>query len=289
MTYICIYYNESKGYIITSYGVAKGIGYLLALYPSIALDCTANKKELANAIGEAIETSRAKAEVDPNEFKGKSFWDISGIKSFSAFSKKYKSVAVEILDDKVEIHKEIRDTQGAYMRSKLSEDNACLGINCSLEDITDAVIKLLSNTVNEKKDSSRSFKTLGGADVFYNESSADLVDCGDGGTDAYQIYEEPDTNNLIAFLIDNGYKSFGKDDIRTVLERQFGAFDEFRYDDLAKDHILVSAHNSKCRIESHIYHKEDDSVEVLCYTEEKSGIIDESYSEIINSITIEWK
>lgn len=284
---ITVFYNESKGYIIEAQGKAKEIPVYVVINPVDRLPSNANKTELADKIKNALLKSLDHEEIDLNEAKKYQYWKDLGCKSYRAFSKLFDAVEVEVKEDVI-LKKLIRDKQGAYEPS--DDENDCVILTGEIDYLNLASIVRSLLDLNEKEQVNKlsGFKTLGKAEVIYNEPLDDLVDCGDGGTDAYQIYEEPDTSNYIAFLIDNGYKEFNEACIKNKLETQYGVFNFFEYNESGDGHIIVKASNNKCMIESNLFYKECDSVEVLCYIEGTSKIIKDEYSGIINSIHIKW-
>ena len=174
------------------------------------------------------------------------------------------------------------------MRSQIDNDIIELDLYADSKVICTAIKKLLGGETLTREDNTKTFVTLGRATVTYNFINDDLEDCGDGGTDAYQIYKDLGSNDYIAFLIDNGYQSYAEDDIRSVLERQFGIFDSFAFDDSTPKQICIKAANEKCRIESSLFYNSDDSFELMCYEEQSDSKVTEAYNKIRDSVRVEW-
>ena len=283
----CVYFNDKSGYYVVPEIRAKDVPVWVSAGKIEQVDIDSDITVIGEAIHKALNTSDTLEAPELSIARNNHYWNDYGYKSYAAFSKNHSAVKVEDNGSKIQLTKLIRDKKGAYERSQIENDNVELDVCVESKVIAVAINKILGNDNIMQEVVERSFMTLGKARVTYDFLNWDLEDCGDGGTDAYQIYRDLDSNNYIAFLIDNGYQSYDESAIRNVLERQFGIFDSFNYDS-ASNKICIKATNDKCLIESSLFYNDDDSLELLCYTEHSDSKVVDIYHKIRDSIQIKW-
>ena len=289
---ISVEFNDKKGYIISSLAVIKGMGARCTLYPAIGLSADADISELVDAFDKAFTRSREAGEVVYDRNSQDKYWDISGIKSYKAFSKKYKHVSVRTYNDEIIVERGIYDPEhGGYSYTGNQEDRITLEAEYSLEDIVRVVIRFFKECDVSQENSDRSkLENQGKSVISYVGPCDDLDFCGDGGTDAYAVYEDPNTGDHFEFLIDNGFKSFDEKNVRLALERQYGDFSAFSYNVISDERTNITAENHKCRIESSIFHKNDDYFVSLLYQDgdSKSTLTRSEYNRVLESLEIKW-
>ena len=92
------------------------------------------------------------------------------------------------------------------------------------------------------------------------------MDCGDGHTDAYQVFSLEDApQNQIAFLIDSGYSELSKDAIKKKWQKQYGNLLEFCFHSMSRPPLLykVVGTTAFAKIISYLYRDGDGTMEVI--------------------------
>ena len=286
MKKICLYYNAKNGYYIVPQIRAKDVPVWVSVATSekVGLD---SDEELGKAILKNLDVSESAEAKKLAEAKKNLYWIDLGYKSFGAFSKQHAAIQIESDGEKVFLTKLIRDSKGAYEQSKAEGDSVAFAVGAADMELAIGVKKMLNIASEHPQQNEKSIITLGKNVFKYLEPSAELVDCGDGGTDAYQIYKEESNGNFIAFLIDNGYENLSEVAIRSVLERQFGIFTSFSFDNSDETKIVINGENNKYTIESNIYILQDEYIEIQLYKiNGVKSIISDEYHKIIDSVKI---
>lgn len=112
-----LYYSEKKGFIISALARVKGPGFLTDLNPVMVADKDISNERVGELVRENLERSRNSGLVEREDWKKYNFWHVSGIKSFSAFSKKFLCIDITEKETALEITRLYRDTSGAYSYS----------------------------------------------------------------------------------------------------------------------------------------------------------------------------
>lgn len=288
-----IYYNSDFGYIITSYAQQKGSVASRIINPVVV-----DTKKPLSILGEKILSSLDMTENSPpislDDIKDFKFWHISGIKTFTTFSKKFR--AIDVLENHkfLEIVERKRGCSGGYNES---EDDRVIkiSVNSSPEQIGQAVMGLLSNEIIVEDDAEQKFETLHNSVVSYTRPLDHFEDWGDGSTDAYQIYRHEDNNkNYIAFLIEMGYSDYTEKAIRKRWDQMYPQLSEFDFREVNTDSlkIIITAKTSTESMTSYIYKDHDAYLEVLTEINLSNtspavqNSLSEEFKKIIESIKI---
>lgn len=233
---VLLYYNEKKGFIIAAMARVKGMGPLIKLNPVTIADKGISDEKVGELVREDLERSRNSVLAEKEEYK---FWQVSGIKSFSAFSKQFKCVYIAETTGSLKIMRMLREASGAFCPQK---DDIMTPL-----DISDAELGNIIRRLLYAKDSG-SLSTNEFASVFsdnkvrYQVPSEKFTDIGDGHTDAYQIYAHAnDENTFFGFMIDSGYQEISNEGIRERWENVYGALEEYRFKEQDDTPIKISA------------------------------------------------
>jgi len=130
--------------------------------------------------------------------------------------------------------------------------------------------------------------------VTYRRPSDAFQDCGDGHTDAYQVFALEDApGSHIAFLIDSGYHDLSKAAVLERWQEQYGTLSMFRFQRRRKLPLIASMQGraAEAEIISHIYQDGDGTLEVLSLIEhalpsEAQETAQSEYQAVIRSITV---
>ncbi|SCY74881.1 hypothetical protein [Butyrivibrio sp. INlla14] len=287
----CVYYSNEKGYCIVPETKAKDVPVWVSIKPIETIAPNADIQELGSAIQKAFDSIEVVESPTLKEARNNQFWVELGFKGFGAFSKKHSAVVIEFHGEIVKVIKLIREKQGAYTRSQISDDIIEIDSESegTISAIASAVMKLNDNPSEDNGTVEKQFTTLGKKKITYCMPCDKFEDCGDNGTDAYQVFKEAGTGNYIAFLIDNGYKELNEIEIQRVLERQLGVLKSFVCEKISSNRICVRAGNDDCKVESNIFVWDDEFLELQLFVNanRNSSIADEEYNNILNSIRVD--
>lgn len=290
-----IYYNKKDGYIITSDTTIKNTLLHTVVYPVKTIETECTVEELGQAILQGLDISEKAEPVERNQALSYKFWQISGIKGFSAFSKKYRCVEIIKKDNAFLVAECIRDDDGSYIDAETSENKLSLPLNISSFDIAKLVMELFSTGFYYNKAMETSFTTINNSRISFIPPSENFVDVGDGHTDAYKLFiYGKDTKSYIGFFIDNGYLSYTNEDIKKKWVSLYGELLDYKYDfnnDICPE-ICVMAHTKDKEIKSLFFKENGGYVELLVEIDisetnaSDQQYIREQFDKIVNSIEI---
>ncbi|MEB3025333.1 hypothetical protein [Parvimonas sp. M13] len=217
MSGITIFYNEKFGYIIGSHtkqaktDIPTTLDQVEILAPAVSIE------NLSKYMYKAIEKSFNNP-IYNNEILPK-YWTVSGIKSFSSFSKNFSSVKIIVDDGICKCHKLMLATKsGGYKVDKNYY------FECPKEFLYNETNKIKNwlLMVNENNFKNGGFETADDSKISYKLLPDEYIDIEDGHTDAYQIYIHEDyESNYIGFMIDSGYEKVINSVIEKLCEKLF--------------------------------------------------------------------
>ena len=248
---------------------------------------------LGEAILSALERSRTAPPVPRVDMGAGRFWQVTGIKGFAAFSRKFQCVSIDVRGTVLEIVKLIRDTDGGYIEP-LDPSPLEIPAGVPATQLGVAVLSLFSPGLEGSANETLSFETVHGSVVTYRRPSDAFQDCGDGHTDAYQVYALEDApGSHIAFLIDSGYHDLSKAAVLERWQEQYGTLSMFRFQRRRKLPLMASmqGRTAEAEIISHIYQDVAGTLEVLTCIEhllplEAQKAVQAEYQMLIRSISI---
>ena len=258
MSGITIFYNEKFGYIIGSHTKQAKTDIPTTLDQVEILEPDTSIENLSKYMYKAIEKSFNNP-IYNNEILPK-YWTVSGIKSFSSFSKNFSSVKIIVDDSICKCYKLMLATKsGGYKVDKNYY------FECPKELLYNETNKIKSwlLMINENISKNGGFETADDSKVSYKLLPNEYIDIEDGHTDAYQIYiHEEYENNYIGFMIDTAYESFSDEDIKKTWTRWYGALKTFKYKEIDNKeyYVEISGKNKKIEKQSFLF---KDGEEVL--------------------------
>lgn len=285
-----LYYNEKFGYIngVETINTKNNLPTLLD--PVLTFDTDMTDSELAKIILEAFDKAQNTPFIERQE--SYKFWEVAGVKSFKTFSKRFNCIDLEVKGDICLVRKlkQIPSTGGYTLDP---EFQLKFQMNDLLENIS-RIKEILTGKIDESSEK-QSFKTLENNLVSYQELPDGYDDLGDGHTDAYQMYGDAANNrNLLAFMIDSGYESFGEADVKEAFERFWGPLESYDYT-LSDDSMLyakVHALSRQYEIQSYFFKDGETYLDVqyqldrLQTSEERRRAIQADFERLIQSIAI---
>ena len=251
MSGITIFYNEEFGYIIGSHTKQAKTDIPTTLDQVEILEPDTSIENLSKYMYKAIEKSFNNP-IYNNEILPK-YWTVSGIKSFSSFSKNFSSVKIIVDDGVCKCYKLMLATKsGGYKVDKNYY------FECPKEFLYNETNKIKNwlLMVNENIANNGGFETADDSKVSYKLLPDEYIDIEDGHTDAYQIYiHEEYENNYIGFMIDTAYESFSSEDIKKTWTRWHGDLKSFKYKEIDNKeyYVEVSGKNKKIEKQSYLF------------------------------------
>lgn len=114
MNSMTLYYNSDKGFILAPETTIKGSIIHTTMNPVMVENADISPEILGERILEGLRKSRESEPVNRSEIKNFKFWQVSGIKGYSAFSKKFKCIDISEENENFCITKLIRENDGSY-------------------------------------------------------------------------------------------------------------------------------------------------------------------------------
>lgn len=289
-----IYYNSKLGYIIGAETTIKGSIMRKIMEPVVTEAPDISEEILGNRIHEGLQKSRNALPVSHEETKNFKFWQVSGIKGFASFSKKFKCIDISDENDLLYVSVLTREADGGY---SYPEEDAVMKVSLSVtaKELGEMVAKLFEIQPMPKTEENCSFITLEDTEVIYKRPSDIFVDIGDGNTDAYQIYIcEENQKNCIVFSMDSMYFEFKEGEAKRKWEQVYGTLSEFTfyriYDSILR--FKIEGKTEDKHIISYIYQNRNSMLEVVLETdildtsENLKCQISQEFKNIINSIKV---
>ena len=239
--------------------IRSKFGFWVSQYQDKIYSLTMSNTEFGNEILSKLEYS----ENPKGKNSKKDFWAVTGIKSFSTFSKKYRLIYVLKYDDKIKIVVWYNTGKG-YESSKIPEETVELLLPINPEVLGETVRNLALNSKDIDFECG-GFETADDSKVSYKLLPDEYIDIEDGHTDAYQIYiHEEYENNYIGFMIDTAYESFSSEDIKKTWIRWHGDLKSFKYKEIDNKeyYVEVSGKNKKIEKYSYLFKDEEEVLEL---------------------------
>lgn len=288
-----VYYNSSFGCLACPETRMGNTPMRVVIEPVTVLNSGFTATALGEAVLAALERSRIALPVPRADMGAGRFWQVTGIKSFAAFSRKFQCVRIDARGPVLEIVKLIRDTDGGYIEP-VGQPPLEIPADAPAAQLGEALLSLFSPGLESSANETLSFETVHGSVVSYCRPSDAFLDCGDGHTDAYQVFTLADASRShIAFLIDSGYEALSKAAVQRRWQEQYGTLSEFSFQRRRKLPLAASmrGRTAKAEIESNIYRDGEGTMEVLSLIEralppEVREAAQAEYQTVIRSITV---
>ena len=283
---ISVFYNKDFGYIIASETKIVGSIINTVVNPVITLNSQSSNEELGREIISGLKKSEEAKPINSlNE--GFKFWQISGMKSFRTFSQKFQNIKITRNEKNYLINKMKTLDKGGYIKDE-NNSSYLYPLTLSASSLGSHLLKLID--LEEKIYTNEyTFNTIHSNKIIYDRPSDVFEDKGDGHTDAYQIFTlNNDDNTFIAFIIDNGYKSFNVNDIRTKWTQWYPELYDFTYQRVNENGIefIVTANVQNMNVTSYFYNDDESYLEIMTQSTKNSKEKKE-IENVINSIKIE--
>lgn len=262
---IQIYYNGKKGYIITALTKVKEVGINTVINPAVFLPPYISDDELGKNLRDNLARSKDAMPIEREESKKYKFWQSTGIKSWTAFSKKYECVAIYEEGNKLMLMRLKQSPTGAYSFPK-AQDATEVEMDVLDKELGLKVMEMFRLPEQGEKAIINEFETVNGGTVKYRMDIDGFADADDGHTDAYQMFRhENDENTFIAFVIDSGYQDVNEDAVKSSWEKLYGSIEEYELKRMHNSHIqiLASAKTKNAYIRSYFYRDAEDWLELF--------------------------
>lgn len=288
-----VYYNSSFGCLVCPETRMGNTPMRVVIDPVTVLGSGFTAAALGAALLNALERSRTAPPVPRVDLGAGRFWQVTGIKGYTAFSRKFQCVRIDARGPVLEIVKLIRDTDGGYIEP-VNQLPLKVPTGIPAAQLGETVLSLFSSGPESSANETLSFETIHGGMVTYRRPSDAFQDCGDGHTDAYQVFALEDApGSHIAFLIDSGYHDLSKAAVQERWQEQYGPLSEFRFRRRRKLPLIASMQGRAAEAEviSHIYQDGEGTLEILACIEhllplETQETVRAEYQMLIRSIAI---
>lgn len=288
-----VYYNSSFGCLVCPETRMGNTPMRVVIDPVTVLGSGFTAAALGEALLNALERSRTAPPVPRVDLGAGRFWQVTGIKGFAAFSRKFQCVRIDARGPVLEIVKLIRDTDGGYVEP-VDQSPLEIPADAPAIQLGEALLSLFSPGLESPANETLSFESVHGSAVTYRRPSDAFQDCGDGHTDAYQVFALEDApGSHIAFLIDSGYHNLSKAAVQERWQEQYGPLSEFRFRRRRKLPLIASMQGRAAEAEviSHIYQDGEGTLEILACIEhllplETQETVRAEYQMLIRSIAI---
>lgn len=288
-----VYYNSNFGCLVCPETRMGNTPMRVVIDPVTVLGSGFTAAALGEALLNALERSRTAPPVPRVDLGAGRFWQVTGIKGFAAFSRKFQCVRIDARGPVLEIVKLIRDMDGGYIEP-VNQLPLKVPTGIPAAQLGETVLSLFSSGPESSDNETLSFETVHGSVVTYRRPSDTFQDCGDGHTDAYQVFALEDApGSHIAFLIDSGYHDLSKAAVQERWQEQYGPLSEFRFRHRRKLPLMASMQGraAEAEIISHIYQDGEGTLEILACIEhllplETQETVRAEYQMLIRSIAI---
>ena len=288
-----VYYNSNFGCLVCPETRMGNTPMRVVIDPVTVLGSGFTAAALGEALLNALERSRTAPPVPRVDLGAGRFWQVTGIKGFASFSRKFQCVRIDARGPVLKIVKLIRDTDGGYVEP-VDQPPLEIPADAPAIQLGEALLSLFSPGLESPANETLSFESVHGSAVTYRRPSDIFLDCGDGHTDAYQVFILADApRSHIAFLIDSGYETLSKAAILRKWQAQYGALSEFRFQRRRKPPLIAAMRGvtAEAEIVSHVYQDGDGTLEVLALIEhalpsEAQETAQSEYQAVIRSITV---
>lgn len=288
-----VYYNSNFGCLVCPETRMGNTPMRVVIDPVTVLGSGFTAAALGEALLSALERSRTAPPVPRVDMGAGRFWQVTGIKGYTAFSRKFQCVRIDAKGPVLKIAKLIRDTDGGYVEP-VNQPPLEIPADAPVLQMGETVLSLFSPGLESPANETLSFETVHGSVVTYRRPSDAFQDCGDGHTDAYQVFALEDApGSHIAFLIDSGYHDLSKAAVQERWQEQYGPLSEFRFRRRRKLPLIASmqGRGAEAEVISHIYQDGEGTLEILACIEhllplETQETVRAEYQMLIRSIAI---
>lgn len=260
-----VYYYSDFGYIVCAETTVENTPMRTVINPVTMMEGDATAATLGNAILDSLEQSRNAQPISRKERDGYKFWQVSGIKGFASFSKKFLCISIEGKRNLLCLLKLVRESDGGYTEP-INQLPIEVPADITAEQLGRIVFDLSHEKTEQYTDVIMTFETVHNRTVTYHRPSDVYLDCGDGHTDAYQIFALEDApENRIAFLVDSGYSELNKTVIKKKWQKQYGDLLEFCFQSMNEPYLLykIVGKTVFVKIISYLYRDGDGTMEVV--------------------------
>lgn len=265
-----VFFNAKFGFIFCVQTKLRGSVLRVSIEPVTVLKPDVSAEALGASIHTALEASRSARPVNRVQDGAEKFWQVSGIKGFASFSKKFLCLSIDEREQTLFLSRLVRDTDGGYVWPDGQAPKE-LPLNVPAELLGRIVIDLFhepqaDEEVPDTPAPPMSFTTIYENTVTYFRPSDDFLDCGDGHTDAYQIFTSEDApSSYIAFLVDSGYSEISRRSVKMKWIDLYGPLSKYQFQpgDSAPLCAEIRGRTADKALTSRIYQDGDGTMEVL--------------------------
>ena len=192
-----VYYNAGFGCIVCPQTTVGNTPMRVVIEPVAVLRKGFTETALGEAILAALERSRTAPPVPRVDMGAGRFWQVTGIRGFGAFSRKFQCVNLQERGPFLEAFKLIRESDGGYVWPE-NQPPLEIPADTPAAQMGAEILSLFSPGLEIPANETLSFETIHGGIISYRRPSDAFADCGDGHTDAYQGFALEDAPHRIS-------------------------------------------------------------------------------------------
>ncbi len=275
---VSINYNDEFGYIFAPYArISNSVAKKSFDYVKVGISEVSNEF-VGNMIFELLEKSRNAEPIEPKNIDENELNRVGEVKSVKQFSRKFQDINVDENEEFLIITKYLAEVGGGCTTSG-NNDVKEVPKTISNEELGKIIAELFSYKEEIEYPIEAEFETLSNVVISYSIPSDEFDDIGDGGTDAYQIYECG--KNIFAFIIDSGYTDFTKETIEERWNQMYSGLTEFTYNEVVENNlrIVIKGRTVEKEIVSYIFDTGEDMLEVI-YEVDLKDVLAENQEEV---------
>lgn len=288
-----VYFYSDFGYIICAETTMENTPMRVVIDPVTVLENNATFAMLGNAVFNSLEQSRNARPISREEIGKYCFWRVSGIKGWVSFSKKFSCITISEKRNILYLLRLVREADGSY-KEPANQPPMEISADIAAEQLGKIVFSLFPGNNEQQTDTAMSFETVHNCTVTYRRPSDAYLDCGDGHTDAYQVFSlEAAPQNQIVFLIDSGYLELSGNAVKRKWQKQYGNLLEFDFQSANEPSLLCKAVGKTAftKIISCVYRDGDGTMEVIALIDlrqpqETQEVVNADFERMVHSLLI---
>ena len=162
-----VYYYSGFGYIVCAETTMGNTPMRVVINPVTVLESGTTATVLGGAIFNSLEQSRNARPISRKEIDKYHFWQITGIKGFASFSKKFSCISIREKRNVLYLSKLVRESDGGYTEP-FNQLPIEVPANIAVEQLGETVFNLFLEKNEQYIDIIMTFETVHNRTVTYH-------------------------------------------------------------------------------------------------------------------------